>query len=96
MSTAVPTNERAAVRLDRDGNELRLVIEDDGKGIEPDCITSPTSYGIQGMREHAIQLGGTLRIEGRPTPFGAAIKAREDNGLSSHRQGGKESFVAKR
>ena len=58
--------KRAGVRLDRDGDELRLVVEDDGKGIEPDCITSPTSYGIQGMREHAIQLGGTLRIEGQP------------------------------
>jgi PAS domain S-box-containing protein len=57
---------RAKVRLDEAGDELCLIVEDNGKGIESEDGSATTSFGLQGMREHTIQLGGTIAIEGRP------------------------------
>jgi PAS domain S-box-containing protein len=57
---------RARVHLDEAGDELCLVIEDNGRGIAHESTSSPTSFGLQGMKEHTIQLGGDIRIHGRP------------------------------
>ncbi len=47
------------------GDDVRLVIEDDGAGIDP-ADSSQSGYGLLGMRERATRLGGTLSVETQP------------------------------
>lgn len=49
-----------------DTGALVLRIEDDGRGIEPVPWEKPGSYGVLGMRERAINLGGSLEVSGGP------------------------------
>ena len=51
-------------RLMREDSQLRLSIRDNGKGIGEAPINDPASLGLIGMRERALQLGGTLEIKG--------------------------------
>ena len=44
---------------------VRLKIQDNGLGFDPDA-TLPQGYGLQGMRERAEQLGGTLQVQSQP------------------------------
>lgn len=46
-------------------NAVRLVIEDDGAGIDP-TDSNDSGYGLLGMRERAARLGGTLSVESQP------------------------------
>lgn len=46
------------VRLDQD--QLLLEIEDDGEGIPAERLLAPESWGLRGMQERALYLGGTL------------------------------------
>ena len=46
-------------------NAVRLVIEDDGAGIDP-ADPNESGYGLLGMRERAARLGGTLSVESQP------------------------------
>ncbi len=50
---------------ERDGRYV-LTVEDDGRGIEPDQIESPSSFGLIGMRERLRPLHGTLTLTGSP------------------------------
>lgn len=50
---------------ERDGRYV-LTVEDDGRGIEPDQIGSPSSFGLIGMRERLRPLHGTLTLTGSP------------------------------
>ncbi len=47
---------------------LELVVADDGKGFSPAAVTGPQgkSYGLATMRERAISIGGTFRVESEP------------------------------
>lgn len=54
------------------GDELAIVIEDDGTGIEADASHG---VGLASMRHRAEELGGTLSIESAPTT-GTRIVAR--------------------
>jgi signal transduction histidine kinase len=49
-------------------NELTLTISDDGKGfLITNANLSPKGhFGLQGMRERADQIGGTLNVESSP------------------------------
>ncbi len=49
----------------REGN-LILEISDNGCGITPEQINSPTAYGLMGMQERARNCNGELTINGRP------------------------------
>ena len=51
---------RASLRLARTGQDCELTIDDDGIGFDPSARTS--GYGILGMEERAIALGGALAI----------------------------------
>lgn len=53
---------RVDVRMTRDGHSLRLEIRDNGKGFDPVAVAKKKSYGLLGMRERAIALGGELEI----------------------------------
>lgn len=57
----------ASVILDRRGDRLRVIVEDDGVGFEPDAVRAGgKSLGLQGIRERASLFGGTLAIESHP------------------------------
>ena len=57
----------ANVLLELRGENLALVIEDDGVGFQP-TATGQTMLGLTGMRERALAVGGTVELE--PTPGG--------------------------
>jgi signal transduction histidine kinase len=42
--------------------EVRLSIEDDGQGFDPDDVP-PGRYGLIGLNERARLLGGNLRLK---------------------------------
>jgi PAS domain S-box-containing protein len=48
------------------GNDLELIIEDNGKGIAEEQIFSAKSLGLLGMRERVQFLDGEMSIEGAP------------------------------
>jgi signal transduction histidine kinase len=50
------------VRLSRSGSSVTLVVQDDGKGFDPDGVRDG-SVGLVGMRERIALLGGRLTIE---------------------------------
>ncbi len=57
----------AVIRVIQQAHNLRLDIEDSGKGVPPEkqsLLTSsgPSGVGVSGMRERLRQLGGTLEI----------------------------------
>jgi PAS domain S-box-containing protein len=55
------------VLLELRGQNLALVVEDNGIGFHPGAA-GETMIGLSGMRERALAVGGTLEIE--PTPGG--------------------------
>jgi signal transduction histidine kinase len=55
---------RAEVRIERDAGAARLVITDDGRGIEPGA-SSYEGAGLKGLAERLDLVGGAMRIESR-------------------------------
>ena len=47
-------------------DQIRGVVEDDGRGFDPETITITDRLGLYGMTERAELLGGSLRIESEP------------------------------
>ena len=47
---------------------LRVLVSDDGRGIEPDVLRAGRAghWGLSGMRERAERVGGQLRVWSRP------------------------------
>lgn len=58
--------DHISVSIRRQNDRIMLTVRDDGIGIEPSRMEKPESYGIIGMHERAIFLGGTLTIKGQP------------------------------
>jgi two-component system nitrate/nitrite sensor histidine kinase NarX len=64
----------ASLRIERAADELRFVVEDDGRGpaaeiLDPRCagrLTEAGHHGLQIMRERAGRAGGRLAIEALP------------------------------
>jgi len=50
--------------IDRDG-DLRISVEDDGIGFDPDSINTHVHFGLALMRERVELVGGVLRIDSR-------------------------------
>ncbi|MFB3817803.1 MAG: HAMP domain-containing protein [Candidatus Methylomirabilales bacterium] len=59
---------RALLRLGADGDRVRLVIEDDGRGFDLAALETSAGrgFGLQSMRERAEGLGGHLTIAVAP------------------------------
>jgi signal transduction histidine kinase len=55
-----------SVLLHRNRSEVRLVIEDDGKGFNASASASPGRLGLVGMRERAHLVGGSMTVESSP------------------------------
>lgn len=62
------------VRVDIDGSELRIEVEDHGRGIAGDADGVP-HFGLRMMRARAEEVGGTIDIGSRPGK-GTRIVAR--------------------
>jgi signal transduction histidine kinase len=58
----------ANVSVVREEDRLLITVEDDGTGLEPDAepVTTGSGFGIMGMRERALALGGELQAGPRP------------------------------
>ena len=83
---------RVALIAERRANELRVIIEDDGRGFDVGSINDARRLGLRGMRERAVLVGGALQIESTPgsgtTIFlTVPLMTRGDN-LSMPRGGG--------
>jgi len=54
------------IELRRRGGWLRLAVRDDGRGFDREKIRLHSGFGLMGMRERVLALGGTVRIESAP------------------------------
>ncbi len=54
-----------------EGDQMRVVIEDDGRGFDPDADTS--RHGLAGIRERVALLGGRLHVDSSPGRGAAVI-----------------------
>jgi len=54
------------VLLTRENGDVRVEIEDDGRGIAPEDLAKAGSLGLKGMRERVAYYGGTLEIVRAP------------------------------
>jgi signal transduction histidine kinase len=50
------------ISLGTDGGSIKMVIVDNGRGIEERALTKPTSLGLLGLRERFEALGGGLAV----------------------------------
>lgn len=71
-----------AVSLRTGGGSVELWVDDDGRGL-PQRMLSPGPgpaaagrYGVVGMRERAVRLGGTLDLGRRPGGCGTRVRLR--------------------
>jgi two-component system CheB/CheR fusion protein len=69
----------ASIILERDGDALRMIIEDDGRGFDADQAFAGTiargRFGLIGMRERLTLVNGSLTIESEPGS-GATVYVR--------------------
>jgi two-component system, NarL family, sensor histidine kinase UhpB len=54
----------AELRLCEENGSVVLKVDDDGAGAHPTQLLS--SYGIRGMQERAMLIGGTLKVDSDP------------------------------
>ena len=54
---------RVTVTVERRQNELYVMVKDDGQGFDVETIGQTKSFGLLGMRERAIALGGVLEVD---------------------------------
>ena len=82
------------LELDYAPNRLRMLVRDDGGGIDPRILRSGSDghWGVSGMRERADKLGAGFKISSRPgagteveLTVPAAIAFEHDSGRSSPR-----------
>lgn len=58
--------KRVDVRLTQEDGEIVLEITDDGRGIRPQDLSKPRSFGLRGIRERVNSLSGSFAIEPGP------------------------------
>ena len=58
---------RVEITVEQSGEDIVLKIHDDGKGFDPAINSSNKSFGLMGMRERAIALGGEVIIDSAPS-----------------------------
>jgi len=71
----------ARVLISLSDSDLRVEVQDNGKGISPEMrlemeLTGKAGVGIRGMRERLRQLGGTLKIGSQLNGMGTIIVAQ--------------------
>jgi len=58
---------RVRTHLHQRNGALELEVQDDGRGITPEQLAAPRSFGLISMRERAHSWGGRIDILGRPS-----------------------------
>src|SRR5262245_20022100 len=58
--------KRVEVRLERSGDDAVLTVVDDGVGMDTAARTNPRSFGLRGIGERVMLLGGEVKITSRP------------------------------
>lgn len=58
--------EKVMLRLEDNGQELTLIIKDQGIGFDPQQQVPEESFGILGMKERVQLLGGVMQIHSQP------------------------------
>jgi PAS domain S-box-containing protein len=51
------------VQIQADAQQLRIRVQDNGQGADPQAFEAANAYGIMGMRERALRLNGHISIE---------------------------------
>jgi signal transduction histidine kinase len=59
---------RIEVGVEREAHRLRVLVRDDGKGIDAEVLRAGRDghWGLSGMRERSERIGGRLRVWSRP------------------------------
>jgi len=61
---------QVSVIVEQPDGEVRLIVEDDGRGFDPDAtavrVRAERRLGLAGMRERAALVGGTVAVESSP------------------------------
>jgi signal transduction histidine kinase len=65
---------RVEVKLEADADSVTLQVRDNGHGIATEDLAKPRAFGILGMRERALNLGGNASV--RRTRGGTAVTVR--------------------
>jgi PAS domain S-box-containing protein len=63
------------IRLERDADHAVLTVRDDGTGMEAGAQAKPRSFGLRGIRERVLVLGGEVELTSRPGE-GTTLRAR--------------------
>jgi PAS domain S-box-containing protein len=74
---------KVSVRLERRGDDAVLTVLDDGVGMDRSARPNPRSFGLRGIGERALLLGGSAEIASRPgagTTLVARIPLAGDGG----------------
>lgn len=58
--------DAAQVVLNREANELRIHVIDEGRGFHPSSVSTDGRVGLEGMRQRAERLNGSLNVESAP------------------------------
>lgn len=54
------------IAIDATPSEVKIEMEDNGRGAAPGAFDAATSYGVMGMRERARHLGGHIALSSAP------------------------------
>jgi PAS domain S-box-containing protein len=69
--------DRARIRMQRKGKQLRVTVEDNGVGFAPDKLSLPAGkvegFGLFSIRERLNYSGGSMEIESTPKRFTRVI-----------------------
>jgi PAS domain S-box-containing protein len=68
LTNALKHAEATAIRVELSfaSGQVRLSVQDNGKGFDPHRPTRADSFGLTGMRERAQSMGGQLTVASRP------------------------------
>jgi signal transduction histidine kinase len=66
------TSAEVTIALDDDG--VVLEVRDDGRGMRPQDAERPGCFGLRGMRERALSLGGEVSIAARDDGAGSEVR----------------------
>jgi signal transduction histidine kinase len=57
---------RVRLELTREGDTVRLSVEDNGGGFNPEMLARSSGHGLDNMMERAKTVGGEIRILSEP------------------------------
>jgi two-component system, NarL family, sensor histidine kinase UhpB len=66
---------KVEIFLNQEDSEITMEVRDNGRGISDADLAKSRSFGLLGMRERALFLGGDLEVKGNPG-FGTSVKVQ--------------------